>query len=352
MEGFLFEDTDDFELQNVYDHLQDNESKKLYIARSLYSLTGDKTGLNDSIRNMATAKWMIELVQKKGTGRPKVLFGLGEWGNAIYKLFPEIEFSYFVDNKKANTLWNGRTVIDFKALCEINKPYIVVAMYYDYRDIKKQLEANGFVEIDDYIILGEETEKRQYFDLQELEFSDNETFLDVGGYDGATSRRFSESVNGQYDSIYCLEPIKENYERICEYNKDLERFILMMNAATEKETELEFNIAGDESSGIGSVTNGQKVIGRPIDSVFENKRITYIKMDIEGMEISAILGGKQIITNQKPKLAISVYHRRKDIWEIPKLILRINPDYRLYFRMYSFKGNDVVLYAIPGEVRH
>ena len=74
--------------------------------------------------------------------------------------------------------------------------------------------------------------------------------------------------------------------------------------------------------------------------------ITFIKMDIEGSEIPALRGAKEIIETQKPKLAICVYHKPEDIWEIPELILDYVPEYRLYLRHYSITYTETVLYAI------
>lgn len=77
------------------------------------------------------------------------------------------------------------------------------------------------------------------------------------------------------------------------------------------------------------------------------KRVTFLKLDIEGAEMEALRGAGQIIRTQKPKLAVSVYHRRDDIWRIPMLLLSYVPTYRFYLRVYSFTGKDTVLYAIP-----
>lgn len=43
-------------------------------------------------------------------------------------------------------------------------------------------------------------------------------------------------------------------------------------------------------------------------------------MDIEGAEQMALKDAQQIIIDQKPKLAICIYHSLKDLWEIPILI--------------------------------
>lgn len=83
-----------------------------------------------------------------------------------------------------------------------------------------------------------------------------------------------------------------------------------------------------------------------VDDIIEDHEATFIKMDIEGAELNALIGAEKTIRKSRPKLAISVYHKRRDIWEIPMLLLKYNPDYRFYLRCYSFTGNDTVLYAI------
>lgn len=53
-------------------------------------------------------------------------------------------------------------------------------------------------------------------------------------------------------------------------------------------------------------------------SVDENisEKITFLKMDIEGAEQKAIMGSKNYIKNEKPKLAISIYHKNEDLRKI------------------------------------
>ena len=84
-----------------------------------------------------------------------------------------------------------------------------------------------------------------------------------------------------------------------------------------------------------------------MDTFFRDKEApTFIKMDIEGAEKEAILGAENIIRIQKPKMAVSIYHKREDIWELPKLLLEMNPEYRFYLRHYSFRDAETVLYAV------
>ena len=58
-------------------------------------------------------------------------------------------------------------------------------------------------------------------------------------------------------------------------------------------------------------------------------------MDIEGAEQKALSGAKNIIMRDKPQLAICVYHKPNDIWEIPFMLKDWVPEYQLYLRHHS-----------------
>ncbi len=69
-------------------------------------------------------------------------------------------------------------------------------------------------------------------------------------------------------------------------------------------------------------------------------------MDIEGAELEALQGAKNTIQRFLPKLAICIYHKPKDIIEIPLYIKKIAPRYNLYLRHYSNFHSETVLYAV------
>lgn len=107
--------------------------------------------------------------------------------------------------------------------------------------------------------------------------------------------------------------------------------------------------AGDVSVS-NSKTGNCKEIEVPVcalDDICKDENITFIKMDVEGSEYKALLGSKSIISSCRPKLAISIYHKPEDIWELPELILDMNKNYTFYLRHYSLAGEDTVLYVIP-----
>ena len=76
------------------------------------------------------------------------------------------------------------------------------------------------------------------------------------------------------------------------------------------------------------------------------EKITFIKMDIEGSELEALKGAKNIIKKDQPKLAICVYHKPEDIIDIPLYIKSLVPEYQLYLRHYSGMSGETVLYAV------
>jgi FkbM family methyltransferase len=68
-----------------------------------------------------------------------------------------------------------------------------------------------------------------------------------------------------------------------------------------------------------------------IDTLVEElglERVDFIKMDVEGAEVDALLGAKETISQFKPKLAICTYHRPTDPIEIRKILSQYNPNYK------------------------
>jgi len=72
-------------------------------------------------------------------------------------------------------------------------------------------------------------------------------------------------------------------------------------------------------------------------------------MDIEGSELAAINGAEQLIRTWKPRLAISLYHKAEDVFEIPERILQIVPEYRFRIRHYGAGLFETVLYGAVGD---
>ena len=75
------------------------------------------------------------------------------------------------------------------------------------------------------------------------------------------------------------------------------------------------------------------------------EKVTYVKMDIEGAELDALHGMEKMIKSDKPKLAISIYHKPEDLWEIPLYIYKLVPEYKFILRHHHHRIHETILYA-------
>ena len=74
-------------------------------------------------------------------------------------------------------------------------------------------------------------------------------------------------------------------------------------------------------------------------------------MDIEGFELDALEGARELITTHQPALLIAVYHRFEHLWKVPLWIHQVNPTYKLHLRHHSPNLGETVCYAVPPENR-
>ena len=159
----------------------------------------------------------------------------------------------------------------------------------------------------------------------------NEVYVDLGAYNGDTIRELLEFTHGKYHSIYAFEPDKKNYKKLVKFIGEMKHIYPFNVAAWCVDTELPFSAKAGRQSGI-SANSTITIEARSVDNVLNKKMASLIKMDVEGFEHEAIWGASQTIAHYSPKLMVALYHRNEDIFDIPLLIKKINPDYKLYIR--------------------
>lgn len=179
-----------------------------------------------------------------------------------------------------------------------------------------------------------------YFDKEFLELSEDESFVDIGALEGDSCIDFIISAKFKYKHIYVVEPETEGIKKC---------FDTLFNPITkDKITFYNFGISSQNEIVSYRNNNGEwkYIKAWTIDTIFSDKEVTLIKMDIEGMEEKALLGAEIVIKKQKPKLAICIYHLEDDIYRIPLLIRKMNPNYKFYIRHNEDHDGEVVLYAV------
>ncbi len=215
----------------------------------------------------------------------------------------------------------------------------------------------------DYKYLKRTKSSCQYFEDGIMELSGEEVFVDCGAYDGDSAVAFTEALKRQgistYDAIISFEPDKYNYEKLC--RRGLENHTCICKGVSDTVGDVHFSEAGTSGRVVGNAylggsngqaigkTGGDTAVGLDtIDHMLQGRRATIIKMDIEGFELPALKGAEETITKWKPKLAVCIYHKKEDLWEIADYIHRIEPKYKLYMRNYEDTATELVLYAVMG----
>jgi FkbM family methyltransferase len=205
----------------------------------------------------------------------------------------------------------------------------------------------------------------QYWPHDIIVFQTDEHFVDCGAFDGDTIREIVRGKHVRIRKLTAFEPDPVNFERLRRFIRSLPENIQPLltahrAAVGNKTGSLRFN--ADASAGASVVRGGAptgegKVTAETIvevqcvalDVILKDDTPTYIKMDIEGSELDALEGARNIINRHHPVLAICAYHVQDHLWRVPALIHAIWDQYRLYFRPHEREGWDLVCYAVPPQ---
>ena len=183
-----------------------------------------------------------------------------------------------------------------------------------------------------------------------------ESIADLGAYNGDTLREiapFSQSLK----KAVAFEPDRRNHKKLTEYAEREDKFKItsLKLAAWKRKALLHFDGSGNRNSTL--MTEGGLAVSKPqkiveveadsLDNVLCGENVDYIKYDVEGAEREAIAGSLETIERCSPALMISLYHRSEDIFELPLLIHKRFPDYKLYIRRRRYiPAWDTVLIAV------
>ena len=187
----------------------------------------------------------------------------------------------------------------------------------------------------------------EYFINGFIEWNDNECIVDCGAYNGDTVEEFirkTQDKNINY-KMYAIEPDSKNYEKLCEKYADKNEIVCVNKATYNKKEIVSFSLDGGEMSAI-SEGAGIKIQADTIDNILGSDKATFIKMDVEGSELQALMGAHTQIEENKPRLAICIYHKLQDFWTIPQYIKSLRPDYKLYIKTHSTMPTELVLFCL------
>lgn len=186
----------------------------------------------------------------------------------------------------------------------------------------------------------------EYYSSSIFSLTDKEVYFDCGAFDGDSLLAFHNFTKGKYKSVICFEPDKKNYLKILSLVNELkqENVIAKNEAIGSESKQVWFSSSGTEASKVSNDGCGESINQIKLDEYFDYLP-TFIKMDIEGYEIGALQGAKRIITTLKPKLAICIYHKPFDLFDIPLFLHSLVPEYKFKVRQHEKGFYGTVLYA-------
>ena len=364
-------------------------------------MRGFDTDMLSTGPNLA-GQWLERL---RDTDKPVIIFTAGSLGQKYYRIFAEygIEISCFADNSEAKAgrslHVDGKTVdiVSFQdvldrypdayvviASCiycaeiieqflaaEYNKDNLIAIEFRicEHENIREHVAShleqyreayallkdersksvfvsrlNFLITCDDKYIDQMRDDQSMYFDPTIVSLSDRETVVDGGGYTGDTFLEFIKAAK-TFERYYLCEPDPVNMRSARDALFSYKGIEFVDAGLWSGRNTLTFSAVGLGHSQISS-EGTVEIDCISIDELTDGNPVTFIKMDIEGAEMEALKGAKETIQRYKPKLAICVYHKPDDLFEIPILIKELNPEYRLYLRHYSVGGGDTVCYAV------
>ena len=163
--------------------------------------------------------------------------------------------------------------------------------------------------------------------------------IDGGAFDGATALDFAK----QGATVYAFEMNENNYKN-CAARIDTsggEDIVLENLGLSNQESEETYRPG---AAGSRKDPNGTLIAKfTDLDTyALKNRlpRVDYIKLDIEGAELDMLRGAAKTITRYKPKMAISAYHRREDLWTLANYVKSLRSDYEFKFRHYRIDCTD------------
>jgi FkbM family methyltransferase len=194
-------------------------------------------------------------------------------------------------------------------------------------------------------------DRKQYFPDGFFTLSDRESYFDCGAFTGDTVADFLNATGGKYRHIWAVEPDPSNYRQLMRFvaERQLTGIEVVNRGIYGFTGRLPFQAEGSMLSMIAEEAS-RTVEVDTVDRIAAGQPVTYIKMDVEGAELMALHGARQTILAHRPLLGISIYHRQRDLIDIPAFIRSVGPEYRFYFRVHKKLAIDAILYAVNEQM--
>lgn len=194
----------------------------------------------------------------------------------------------------------------------------------------------------------------------------NEVFVDCGAYVGNIVEDYLKRRCGVFSKVIMFEPDMGNFraakarkERLVkEWNlkqSDIETYPYFVGEKDETGLiEVFDNYHGIAVGGTANPDNNiladeniNKTESKTVslDTFFADKEYSLLKADVNGDEYKLLLGAKQSIQKNRPKIAVCISNSSVDMYSVPMLLKELVPEYKFAVRHHSYDEKDTILYA-------
>lgn len=198
-------------------------------------------------------------------------------------------------------------------------------------------------------------EKDMYFSLPEFCGTFDETFVDAGAFTGDSVERFIWENLGTFRHIYAFEPGEKQFKALSkrmerlydEWSIEKEQVTLVKAGVSDRSSRMTCIYTDDyplrhtlsEEDGVDTIET------YALDDFLDGKEASFLKVDIEGMEMEFLRGAQKTIKNFRPKMALCAYHYPCDLYCIAKYVRELEPSYKFKLRLHAPFFGDFVLYC-------
>lgn len=168
-----------------------------------------------------------------------------------------------------------------------------------------------------------------YYEIPETTVATDDIVVDCGAAEGL----FSLSVKDRCQQVYAIEPLSNFLDSLSKTFSNGKNVTIIPAALGASQSEAYITNEGMETK-ISETPTENVIKIETIDNLFfhQNKKITYLKADIEGYELEMLEGARLTIEHNHPTIAITTYHHRTDADLIRKFLINTCPEYKIIIK--------------------
>lgn len=145
--------------------------------------------------------------------------------------------------------------------------------------------------------------------------------VDVGAFEGG----LLDAIDFRPDYYVAFEPNQDNFQKLVKKLKSSGINALALPLGLGKSlgsSDLELSGSSASIRETKAGASGETVVAK-LDDVLHHSRVDVIRMDIEGSEVDALRGSREIILEHKPDLQIAAYHFPTQLVDVMQVLVAL-----------------------------